>query len=396
MTVEPERWARLREQGEQAFQRLATEVTVGGERFALAHAGRMGDRVRFGIFPRDLLITGLIGNEVNFLHESVRFCAATIGRQRDPRTGEEPGRVLHEFDPYTQDGLSTRYNACETSHLFLIGGARCLAAGFDLRAIGDELRAAGEYVLRHIEDDLFWEDPRRAGAERYLLRATYWKDSFLPGRRELRFPVAYALVQAQTVAALRALGRLSQALDLGFDPGALAARARAVVAALWDRLWDPNADYLALAWDGGELVPGVSSDGLHLLAYLRPEDVPPAKLDSIRRRASELATPYGFRTYAPGQPDYSPTGYHQGAIWPYEQWFIAQGAVVHGLVDVLSVAERVLAALEALGFVELFYWQDELRGPGVVPGEGCDLQLWSTVVPEGFVRLRNGGEGGAL
>jgi len=396
VTVEPERWARLREEGKRAFARLRTEITLDGQRFDLAHAGKKGDRVRFGIFPRDLLVTGLIGDEVQFLHETVRFCAATIGRRKDPASGEEPGRVLHEFDPYTEDGLSTRYNACETSQLFLIGGARCLAAGIDLRAIGDELRAAGEYVLRHIEDDLFWEDPRHAGAERYLLRATYWKDSFLPGRRELRFPVAYALVQAQTVAALRALGRLSQALDLGFDPGALETRAQAVAAALWDGLWDAGTDYLALARDGEALVPGVSSDGLHLLAYLRPEDVPPARLDSIRRRASELATPYGFRTYAPGQPDYSPTGYHQGAIWPYEQWFIAHGAVVHGLADVLFVAERVWAALEALGFVELFYWQDELRGPGVVPGEGCDLQLWSTVVPEGFVRLRTGGERGAL
>ena len=112
--------------------------------------------------------------------------------------------------------------------------------------------------------------------------------------------------------------------------------------------------------------------------------------------AQELVTPYGFRTLSPCHPDYSPTGYHQGSIWPYEQWFIARGAQVHGLAEVFEVAARVGQALAELGFVELLYWDEErgLRGPGEVPGEGCDRQLWSAAVPEGFVRLEVGGEGG--
>lgn len=393
-------WVRLREEGRRALLRLRTEVTVDGERFRLANAGMKGNMVRFGIFPRDLFTAGFIAGDGSLIWETARFCARTIGRQRDPRTGEEPGRVIHEFSPHEHEGLSTRYNACETSQLFLIGAAQCLRTGegVSLTAIGDALQAAGEYVLRHLEDDLVWEDPRHAEAERYLLSATYWKDSFLPGHRELRFPVAYTLVQAQTVAALRALAALTEPLDLGFSPPALARQARATAGAIWRKLWDEATAYPALARDGRELVPGVSSDGLHLLAYLRPADVPPEKRGRILDRAGELATPYGFRTSAPNQPDYSSTGYHQGAIWPFEQWFIARGAIVHGLPDVLATAERVLYALADLGFVELFYWDEEkgLRGPGEIPGEGCDLQLWSAVVPEGFHRLLSGGEWGAI
>lgn len=388
----------LEEEGRAALDRLRVEVRIGEENFHLANAGMMKDRVRFGIFPRDLLTTGLIGGEEALMRETLRFCAATIGRRRDPRTGEEPGRVLHELYPYEREGLSTRYNACETSQLFLIGAAQWLRGSDEvsLTVIRDALRAAGEYMLRHLEDDLFWEDPRQAGAERYLLSATYWKDSFLPGHRELRFPVAYTLVQAQTVAAFRALAALTEPVDLGFSPATLAAQARATAGAIWRKLWDEDTAYPALAHDGRGLVPGVSSDGLHLLAYLRPEDVPPERRERILGRAGELATPYGFRTYAPGQPDYSSTGYHQGAIWPFEQWFIARGAIVHRLPDVLATAERVLYALADLGFVELFYWDEEkgLRGPGEIPGEGCDLQLWSAVVPEGFHRLLSGGERG--
>ena len=333
------------------------------------------------------------------IRETLRFCAATIGSKTDPRSGEEPGRVLHEYPPHERDGLSTQYNACETSHLFLIAAEGLLTADRGEEVLGSirpALQAAGAYLLRHLEGDLFWEDPRHAGARRYLLPATYWKDSFLPGRRELRFPVAYTLVQAQTVAALRALAALTEALDLGFDPRALTAQARAMIEVVWNVLWDEEAGYPALALDDGQLVRGVSSDGLHLLAYLRPDDVPAGRREELARRAQELVTPYGFRTLSPCHPDYSPTGYHQGSIWPYEQWFIARGAQVHGLAEVFEVAARVGQALAELGFVELLYWDEErgLRGPGEVPGEGCDRQLWSAAVPEGFVRLEVGGEGG--
>lgn len=398
----PAQRTRLREKGKEAFERLRTETTVDGQRFELAHAGKMSDRVRFGIFARDLLTAGLIADDRTLIRETLRFCAATIGRQQDPRTGEEPGRVVHEFQPYTQDDLSTRYNAGETSQLFLIGAAQQYPVADDgttlstLSTIRDGLKAAGEYVLRHIADDLFWEDPRHAGAARYLLPVTYWKDSFLPGRRRLRFPVAYTLVQAQTVAALRALAELTEALDLGFDRAALAGQASATAAAVWRSLWDEVTDYPALALDGGQLVPGVSSDGLHMLAYLQPEDVPARRKEQLVYRAQELVTPYGFRTLSPGHPDYSPTGYHQGAVWPFEQWFIARGARAHGLGETFQIAERVMDALAELGFVELLYWDEEggLRGPGEVPGEGCDLQLWTAAVPEGFHRLNRGGERG--
>ncbi|HEU68034.1 MAG TPA: hypothetical protein ENN53_02250, partial [Candidatus Acetothermia bacterium] len=287
-------WARLREEGRKALDRLRVEVTVDGGRFALAHAGLVGDRVRFGIFPRDLLSTGLIADDRAMIWETLRFCAATIGSKTDPRSGEEPGRVLHEYPPHERDGLSTQYNACETSHLFLIAAEGLLTADRGEEVLGSirpALQAAGAYLLRHLEGDLFWEDPRHAGARRYLLPATYWKDSFLPGRRELRFPVAYTLVQAQTVAALRALAALTEALDLGFDPRALTAQARAMIEVVWNVLWDEEAGYPALALDDGQLVRGVSSDGLHLLAYLRPDDVPAGRREELARRAQELVTP---------------------------------------------------------------------------------------------------------
>ena len=72
-----------------------------------------------------------------------------------------------------------------------------------------------------------------------------------------------------------------------------------------------------------------------------------------------------------------------------EQYFIAKGALVHEQLELLDVALRVVNALEELGFVEIYYFKDGTGLAGPQPGitEGCELQLWSTAVPAGFLSL---------
>ena len=96
-----------------------------------------------------------------------------------------------------------------------------------------------------------------------------------------------------------------------------------------------------------------------MLVYLRPEDVPRRKLSRISAGSKHLETQYGFRTYGPGQPDYSPHDYHLGAIWPFEQVLIARGSMIHDISKSLTVALRTVNALEQLGFVELYYFEQE-------------------------------------
>ncbi|MFO8034809.1 MAG: hypothetical protein R6U88_06645 [Candidatus Bipolaricaulota bacterium] len=379
-------------QGRDAMQRLSTEVVVGGERFRLYKAGMKEGRNWFGVFPRDLLSTGLMIRDQQLLRETLRFCAHTMGKQEDGYTGEEPGRVLHELAHVERDGLSSRYNACETAQLFVLGARTYFELSEDkdfLRSIAEKLEAAGDYMLRHLREDIFWEDPVLCGGVRYMAHATYWKDSHLPCRRDLRYPVAYTLVQAQTVAALRALARLAVPLKLRHSSRILEKAAEGIVHSIWLRFWDEEREYPVIAIDDGEPVPGVSSDGLHMLAYLEPGDVPSELVGHLQRGTGLMATPYGLRSYAPGQPDYSPYAYHLGAIWPHEQVFLAHGARAHGLEEPFAVSRQVLAAISQLGFVELYYWTEVegLHGPDVKPGEGCDLQLWAAAVPQALYSL---------
>lgn len=378
--------------GKRALAQLRKTVVIDGHGFELYHAGIQKGRIRFGLFARDLMITALMLQNETLLRESIRFALATRGKRYDPLTGEEPGRVLHEFDDVERRGLKTRYNAGDTSQLLLIATAAHLKTGNDATLLlkhRDDFRSVIRYILSHIRGGLFWEDPRFCGAKRYALKSTYWKDSHLPGRVDPYYPVAYMLVQAQTIAALRAASALAKDLDLPWSPEELEGLAAHMVETLMSALWDDQLGHPLIARDGAGAIAGITSDGLHMLAYLKREDLPPERLNRIWAAADSLETPYGFRTYLPGQLDYSPTSYHWGAIWPFEQFFIARAALHHGRVELLSVTLRVLDALRQLGFVELCYWdeQDGLRGPGAIPDEGCDLQLWSAALPQALQQL---------
>lgn len=377
---------------EEGVAKLRTSVAISDTELELYNAGVIQGKIRFGLFARDLLTTALMLQEPQLLRETIKFALLTLGQRYDPLTGEEPGRAIHEFDEVERRGLKTRYNAAETSHLLLIAAAKYLGLSGDaspLKKHEEGLKAAVNYILSHIRESLFWEDPHTCGASQYALMATYWKDSHLPGRVDPDYPVTYSLVQAQTIAGLRAAVNLAEALDLDFSPASLEEKATEMVESLFNALWDEDLGYPLIAKDGSGELSGVSSDGLHMLAYLKKEDVPSEQLDEICAASKLLETPYGFRTYAPGQPDYSKTAYHLGAIWPFEQFFIANGAIIHGQERLLEISLRVVKALERLGFPELYYWDDRggLEGPGEVPGEGCDLQLWTVAWPQAIYRL---------
>ncbi len=392
----PLRLERLQEAARTQFVSLQTAITIDGRTLRLHNAGIKGGRVRFGLFGRDLLITAMMLQDTEAMAAAIRFVCRTLGRRFDPRTGEEPGRGMHEYTDVNMRGRLTRYNAAEVSLLLLITAADYWRLSADESLLREErphLIAAINYARRHLEDGLFIEDPRNCGADGYALRATYWKDSRLPDREDPAYPICYTLVQAQAIAALRAAAILASPLSILDQQEDLCALAETAVSHLFTDLWDEKIDYPLIARDRKGGIPGISSDALHMLAYLHPEDVPQRQLALIYAGSEQLETQYGFRTYGLGQPDCSPRDYHLGAIWPFEQAFIAYGSIVHSLPKALTVALRTINALEQLGFVELYYFQQDtgLMSGGTQEAEGCDVQLWSLATPAALMRLLNNG-----
>jgi len=375
---------RTAEAGREVIEQLRMDVEINGKLLHLYNAGFKEGEKRFGLFARDLFLSGFIMDDPDFLRRVVEFACLTQGREEDPRTGEEPGKVIHEYEHVELRGRETRYNASDTTQLALVALGRLLEEGHEdfVSSKVPCIRRGLDYLYEHIENDIFWEDPTYCGADRFALRSTYWKDDRLPNRDHPDYPVAYSLVQALTVAAFRAAADMANSLD--FDPSGseLTETADRLVEALFTVLWDEETRSPAIARDERGPITGVSSDALHLLAYLEPEDVPREKLDRIVAAAELLETPYGFRTYAPEQTDYSPDSYHLGSVWPFEQYFIARAGRKFGRDSLIKEAGKALRALDEHGFYELFGWDGEEIEP-----LGCDRQLWSACLPIGLQRL---------
>jgi glycogen debranching enzyme len=326
-------------------------------------------------FSRDSLTYGLLADDLRALHAQVEFSARHQGRRRDPETGEEPGKIHHELPGVRMRGLLTTYNACDTTALFLLSVNHLVRRGD--RSAGRHYREHVEralaYLHEHLYDDVFHEDPRQSGAERFALKVTYWKDSELNvagEQREPTYPVAYALPHFQAKAALRAAARLTRSRELR-------ARAAAMTRRGFETFW--RGDHFAVAVLGdGTVVDPPSSDSLHALLYLRRSEISAADARAIAAYSEQLATPYG---YLPGIAQrQGGDEYHTRWVWVHEQALLHAAARRHGLERAERIAERVLPTL-ALGFPELI---DPATGE---PG-GNPTQLWSIGAHVYFERVR--------
>lgn len=331
-------------------QRALESLRYKADGFNLYRAGMSGAKNhKWGPVMRDLFLSAIIMDDANLLKESFAFACYTQGKDYDPITGEEPGRILHEWEDVFINNLSTKYNSLDSTLLFLI--AVPSLSHKVLSESTESVSRAIRWLLKHIDKDgLFVEDPSLCGARDYALAATYWKDAYPPGNREIAYPVSFLLTQAQALKALRLFRRKE---------------AERVKEALTQRFLVSPVPRIAI--DARGEVSAFSSDILHCLYYLEPSDIERKQL--FETTATALKTPVGFRTYAPTELDYTPRAYQKGSIWPFEQYFIAEGAKKHGLESIASVAE-CCSGFD--GFPELINWED-----GKIEALGHKLQLWT-------------------
>lgn len=321
--------------------------------FSLYRAGMYGaGGHQWGPVMRDLFLSAIMMPDTNLLEETFRFACHTQGTKYDLITGEEPGRILHEWEDVFIEGLGTRYNSFDSTLLFLIV-TQLLPQGV-IEENRDSVNKATDWLIRHItQDGLLIEDPSFCGAKEYACRATYWKDSESPISRKLNYPVSFLLTQAQALRSLRVIGAEEPLIDK-------------MQRVFWDRFMVEPKPLVAIDARGG--IPGVTSDILHALYYLEPGDIPAEKIGLFSTASELLKTPAGYRTFAPTEKGYQSSAYVKGAIWPFEQYFIAEGARRHGLEDIALTAD----CCRFDGFPELLNWEDDK-----IIGLGHKLQLWT-------------------
>ncbi len=333
-------------------------------------------------FPRDSIISGILMRDAELLRDQLIFCAKRQGKERNPLNGEERGKIFHEYPGFKIRELSTEYNACDTTALYLFGHEVYQRLTQDKSLAEDQeenLREAVNYILSHLnEEGGFIEDPRFAGAQRFALKVTYWKDSELLGREngEAHYPVVYSVAHAQNLRGLRSAKFL-------LGENSLEEKIGKMKDYFVNHLIDPQTHEIYLARDSVGPIKAVSSDSLHILFYLENGDVPSQTLERIAKDSRLIETDFGFRTMAAAEAEEVGDVYHTKTIWPFEQALIHIGARRFGLDGASEIAYRVMQHLDSDN--EIFVIRD-----GVVEKGGNDPQLWTYAAKEYFGNLDGG------
>jgi len=369
---------------------------AAGEDFAAAGAPWF-----LTLFGRDSLWTArmMLPLTTRLAGSTLRALAVRQGHRHDEKTGEAPGKILHEvraegFDLGEVVGdMSHRalppvyYGSIDATALWVLTLHDAWRWGLptaEVAALLPELELALGWLVDSgdVDGDGFLEYIDSSGTG---LANQGWKDSFDSVRHAdgslAGPPIALCEVQAYAYAAALAGADLLNAFGL---PAAAAYRdwAAGLQAAFRASFWvsDDIGPFPAIALDGDKRpVASLTSNIGHLLGtglLNETESVTVAR----RLAAPDMFSGYGIRTLSAAAAGYSPTGYHVGSVWPHDTAIAVAGMAAAGLSQAGVIADGLLAAIHAFdGRVpELFAGdhRDPLGGPMPYPAS-CRPQAWA-------------------
>lgn len=355
-------------------------------------------------FSRDVLTAGIMALDNDLLTTQLALSSLYQGTKNDIYTGEEPGKIHHEYPGVSVGGnknLWATYNACDTTALYLIAvevlsniqqtharhsrgggnqsvdprsGALTLPVEDDVKKglrfkYRHNIQAATKYILAHVQNNIFYEFPP-PGAQHFALKSTYWKDSITlvdDDNQPLAYPIVYTLAHFQAARGLAAAARLTRDDNLQNV-------AQTMFATGIKKLITPQRFVVAASTDATET--GASSDELHTLAYIPKVFAVQLPLHQIAARAAALETAAGFACVPQTAAAHLIDTYHGYVVWPYEQAMIHYGASKFGLQPQAKVAQRVKPFIKS--------GQELLDIEPHIKPRGNPSQLWSAAAMQYF------------
>jgi glycogen debranching enzyme len=344
-------------------------ISPAGWPYASSRSIDTSDPGRFhALFGRDALITSLelLPARPDLARATLGALARLQGREHDPATDEEPGKIAHEWWPRApahlveagwpvRDGELRYYGSADSTPWFLVVLASLADAELETE-LEDAWRAAGEWLAAAIErgGGYVRHGPRRAPGG---LAQQGWRDTvdpidpaghgggiLGPGREPPSAPLADADTQAVAVVALRALAQLSGERRWTRRSQELAARVAK----------DFGAETIALESHGS----AVAGAGSHLGWLLWAEAVAgPARERVVERLCRpDVLTRWGLRTLSADHPRFAAHAYHRGSVWPFDSWLGWGGLRAAGAGEAAERLRRgLLSAIASVGHApELF------------------------------------------
>jgi len=336
------------------------------------------------IFARDGLTSAFLLGDARFLHDLLVFCASTMGTKIDPRTGEEPGKVPHEWPGVDLRGYNTQYVAADTSALWLVGLYEYWLASKDSNFIASmrtPVRSALDYIRRHLHDDLFWDDPKYSQSAGTAVLSGCWRDGGFPERDGGRqtYPATYFMVNLLIVKALRGLHALRAPLQLD-DQTDLLELAERIKAATLQKFYLPELGYFSPMFDQQGIVSTLYLDTIWSLYFLEPHDLTAEMIESQFALLPRLQTTYGYlsRDRTPGATNVDDQLMVGRAVWPVEQMYLGLLAKRSGQNhhQIIAECEKAAAWLDISEYPdsEFIAIDNASDAPRIA---GCNVQLWT-------------------
>lgn len=349
------------------------------------------------LFGRDSLTTGwqLIDWRKEIAMSSVRALMRLQGEKFNPKIGEHPGKIPHEyFDSHSEYAerkmdipwlpKGPNYFSVDSTPLFVIVTSMLMERfpKFATAEVRNSVIKSLMFLVGNIKkNDLLTYEKALGGMG---IQSQSWRDGIGDILDRLKSPVATIGVQGYLFHALNLGLRLLAAS--GSENNDLKMQLRKhlsnLPATLDNYFWSEEDSYFFLAFDGdGVAEKAITSDPGHLifsgiLSKRREMDVIDILFDS------DLLTDYGIRTLSKKDKRFDEKAYQRGSVWPQDNWIIAQGLKMRGYYNrYKEIREKLLFAYEEMGKMpEYFGVDNEGR---LLPTEKmrirpCYPQSWST------------------
>ncbi len=352
------------------------------------------------MFGRDAIITSL--QALPFTPElaatTLQALGSWQGQHVDDFREEEPGRILHEMRygetaAFEEQPHSPYYGTADATALYVVlldEYERWTGDTELVRACEPQARAA----LRWIDE---FGDRQGNGYVSYQrsneqtgLENQCWKDSwdainYRDGRLPA-FPRATCELQGYAYDAKFRGARLARYVWQDEEYAhTLSEQATQLKHRFNQEFWISDGEYFAVALDSdGTKVDSLASNMGHLLwSGIVEPDKAAAVVGHLM--GPKLFSGWGVRTLADGEARYTPIGYHNGAVWPFDNSIIAWGLRRYGYkAEAARIASAMLDAADYFDgrLPEAFAGYDRsfTQYPVEYP-TACSPQAWSTGTP---------------
>ncbi len=355
------------------------------------------------IFGRDSLITSwmILPLDPSLALGTLRTLASLQGKNVDPATEEQPGKILHEMRFGMQaslwlGGSSVYYGSVDATPLFVMLLGELRRWGLNRRVV-DELLPHADRALDWIvnygdcDGDGFVEYQRSTDLG---LANQGWKDSFdgitFADGKIAETPIALAEVQGYVYAAYLAKSHFCVEREDAEGAAYWAGKAEQLKEDFNQAFWMPDKGYFALGLDKDKRqIDSLASNMGHCL-WTGIIDAGKAAAVARNLTGPEMFSGFGIRTLATNCGAYNPMSYHNGSIWPHDNAICAAGLMRYGFVrEAQQVAVGILEAAEWFGgrLPELFCGFDrtEFNEPVYYP-TSCSPQAWASAAPFHLLR----------